>query len=830
MRDPRTRLGVRLKRFMGRGYRYVTQLNRPRRLTATTQVEGVPRRLNLSGVSLDPPPVTKADVVLLTLRTPRIGLMEIDGFCRTGEGGVPGEGRIVYAKLASEGGGLTGSVSPGPRSPLPNLISGDAPHSLADSVYRLTFDGLDQLRSASYVVQVGIELEHMCVLAHFSHRYERGSAGALGASPLGPGRLLRPSWRSMGGLHATIAGGKVVLVDDGVGFSGDECMLRVLLPAGFEPVRARWSRGHLGPAPRVRMEPGHDAVATVTFDAGTLTATKFAGKPVGLELIDSRGSVRLIHQGPEMRVPRWLTPRANLAIAADRNGVVRFTPVLPRCEVDTVDVEDNGRVVVLQGNYEGDGPHTVTLNASRTSIAGHLETLDAHRFICRVPLYAIGWLGQDRVVASALYGVEANYADGTTSHVTCARTLEQDLPVNHLAPLAHLRVERGARGQLCIDIAPPLDGAEVGEPGLKSVVAARKLKRKPIVADALYLESWFGKSFSDNPAPLAEALRGDFGQIFVGVADNSVEIPEFVTPVIMGSSQWWDVATSSRVVVNNSWIPSYFKRRTGQKVIQTWHGTPLKKLGFDRSQHEGRASTPKSFAWGSAKWDVLVSPNAYSTEILRRAYTYDGHIAEIGYPRNDVLVAGDGVRARVRATLGISPGETVVVYAPTFREGAYHRSTFCDVEALARDLGVGYRLVVRGHSATLRSGSDHQGAGVLDVTSYPESSHILAIADVLVTDYSSVMFDFTATGKPLVFFTPDIELYSRDGRGVYFDLNEHAPGAVVKSERALADAVRHASERKIAQPEKYDAWVKRFNTHDDGGATERLARMVREWL
>lgn len=138
--------------------------------------------------------------------------------------------------------------------------------------------------------------------------------------------------------------------------------------------------------------------------------------------------------------------------------------------------------------------------------------------------------------------------------------------------------------------------------------------------------------------------------------------------------------------------------------------------------------------------------------------------------------------------------------------------------------------MVRGHSATLRGGSDHRSATILDVTSYPDSSHILAIADVLVTDYSSVMFDFTATRRPIVFFTPDMSTYANDGRGVYFDLESEAPGSVIRDERALAGAVRRAWSSRDSDSAKYDTWVDRFNGYDDGGATERLAAIVREWL
>lgn len=501
-----------------------------------------------------------------------------------------------------------------------------------------------------------------------------------------------------------------------------------------------------------------------------------------------------------------------------------------RCAVTDIEYAEDERVLVVRGTYARTPPTMVTLRGNRIDTHGTVTTLSPVDFESRVPLHAAGWLEQHRMIPSGDYLLEVSYEGRKARTLVATQALGQTLSLHEQGQgqQARVRLKRGVIGQITIELSPPLAVDEVGKIGRAAVT---KVKRPTaVVNDALYLQSWFGKSFSDNPAPLASALRADFREVFVGVHDYSVEIPDHVTPVVIGSRAWWEAITSSRVVVDNSWLPRELKRRDGQFVVQTWHGTPLKKLGYHRSQHEGRPSTPQSFKWGSDKWDLLVSPNEYSTEILRHAYTYDGRVAQIGYPRNDVLVTDNGLRQRVRSKLGIAEDEVVVLYAPTFRESAQNQSVFCNVQALGRALGAGYRLLVRGHSATLRNASRHQGAHVLDVTSYPESSHMLAIADVLVTDYSSVMFDFTATRRPVVFFTPDIDSYAEDGRGVYFDLAASAPGPVIREERQLAGAVRRAwRDRDVPSP-RYDAWVARFNAHDDGGATERLAAIVRESL
>ncbi|WP_159449166.1 CDP-glycerol glycerophosphotransferase family protein [Demequina sp. NBRC 110055] len=486
------------------------------------------------------------------------------------------------------------------------------------------------------------------------------------------------------------------------------------------------------------------------------------------------------------------------------------------------------RALVVRGVYAGPLPSDFGLQGTEAHPSAPATAVGEGRFECRVPLHATGWMGKDRVLPAGTYVLTVSYPHGRDRLLVAPAAVRTTLPAHAQNAWLSVTVGRAALGTITVTIAAPLAPDEQGTSGRAAVTAIKH--PTPVVKDALFLQSWFGKSFSDNPAPLAHALRDDARKIFVGVQDFSVEVPDHVTPVVVGSRAWWEAMTSSRVVVDNSWIPPQFKRRAGQKVVQTWHGTPLKKLGYDRSQHEGRPSTPQSFKWGSSKWDLLVSPNAYSTEILRRAYTYDGRIAEIGYPRNDVLVADGALRAKVRTSLGIGPDETVVLYAPTFREDARATSAFCDVHALGRALGSRYRLLVRGHSATVRSAARHRGRHVLDVTSYPESSHMLAIADVLITDYSSVMFDFTATGRPVVFFAPDMEDYADAGRGVYFDLADRAPGPVVRDESQLAGAVREAWVGRSQTSADYDEWTARFNTYDDGGATERLAAILREWF
>jgi CDP-glycerol glycerophosphotransferase (TagB/SpsB family) len=264
-------------------------------------------------------------------------------------------------------------------------------------------------------------------------------------------------------------------------------------------------------------------------------------------------------------------------------------------------------------------------------------------------------------------------------------------------------------------------------------------------------------------------------------------------------------------------------------VLQTWHGTPLKRLALQREGFHPRRWL--AVLREARRWNVLLAQNPYSERIFRKAYAFRGPIWVEGYPRNDVLVRGED--AGVRAALGIGEQERVVLYAPTWRDDREHIVDFLDLDRLAAAAGA--VVLVRGHSRTLMPGVDvgvpaadaGDGAAprVLDVTAYPDISRLLVAADALVTDYSSVMFDFTATGKPIFFFAPDLEHYRGELRGFSLDLAAHAPGPVTATQDELEEALAD-DEVRARYADRYAAWRERFNARDDGHAAERVVARI----
>lgn len=492
-------------------------------------------------------------------------------------------------------------------------------------------------------------------------------------------------------------------------------------------------------------------------------------------------------------------------VTATADQIVATLSVSSRLHVSSLTLR--GPRMVLDGTDLGDGRFAFTL---------------AH----------LSWRQQVEAPPAGGYRLWATDEAGTNVPVCPAIRLSRMTPVRTLTYRAAFRFEHAPDGQAYVDVSAPLCDDEQGRfhrRRLASEFTGDDAKSRSGEPEGVFLESWYGKTFSDNPAPLVEALRavGVPGPYRVAVADRSVEHPADVEAVITGSTDYWRALGSSRVLIFNTWLPSEFKKGRGQFIVQTWHGTPLKSLGMDVPERIGSERAAKNLRRGSQDWDLLVSQNAYSTEILTRAYVYDGEVAETGYPRNDALSAGRGaeVRARTRRLLGIPDSNALTLYAPTWRQSDKGSVGPLEVERLVELLPPNHVVAVRGHSVTLRRGNDIAGRRIIDVTSYPEPAELMAAADVLVTDYSSIMFDFAATGKPIVFYTPDYAKYMEEGRGGYFDLTAAAPGPLTQTPEDLASELEHAVS-VTDRPQRYHEWQRTFTPNDDGGAADRLAQRI----
>lgn len=357
--------------------------------------------------------------------------------------------------------------------------------------------------------------------------------------------------------------------------------------------------------------------------------------------------------------------------------------------------------------------------------------------------------------------------------------------------------------------------------------------------DEVLFESYESRAYADNARAVLEELRRrdcDLRARWV-VVDGQTSLPDGVDAVPFASREYFEALARSRYLVVPNYLPmdDWYRPAAGQVIVQTWHGAPFKRIGLDNPRWDVMAALDheEMIRRNSACWSYLLSPNPTSTPILRGAFGYGGPMLETGYPRTDVfhLPARHEVAARVRSTLGIAEGRRVVLYAPTMRDDRnYGGNRFSldlqlDLDAARRALGDDHVLLVRRHAKVVDTVAGADGEFALDVSLWPDVNELLLATDVLVTDYSSLMFDFANTGRPMLFFTYDLADYRDRLRGLYFDA-DRMPGPHLSTGAEVVDAIRDADALRTEHDQAYREFVEEFCVWDDGKAAARFVDRV----
>ncbi|MFE2978637.1 CDP-glycerol glycerophosphotransferase family protein [Streptomyces sp. NPDC059258] len=424
-----------------------------------------------------------------------------------------------------------------------------------------------------------------------------------------------------------------------------------------------------------------------------------------------------------------------------------------------------------------------------------------------------------------------------------------------------LRLERRHGDRLSVVAGPDLPAAERSAYGRRLLRAAHHAdrhtppalprtlpalphsgRRTPVVGVALRDSVLY--SGGDSPRAVhAELVRRgtDAEHLWVtGTAPGRITpVPPGARAVPVHSAAWYEALARSRRIVTDEQLPAWFERRPGQTVVQTWHGAPLGRFGSGLADtlyadHQYLATLPQR----SAQWSVLVSPSRFATPFLRRSLAYGGEVLEAGSPANDVLFppVRDKAAEEVRRGLGIPEEHRVVLYAPTYRDhlahppsaspdrtapGPYRWDPALDPHALVRALGPGHTVLVRRHPRV--TGSVPAGPGVLDVSHHAGAAELLVIADVLVTDYAGLMFDFALTGRPMLFHTYDLEHYRDTVRGFCLDFETRAPGPLLVTTDEVAQALRDTGALSARHADAYESFRRDYCDLDDGGAAAKVA-------
>lgn len=559
-------------------------------------------------------------------------------------------------------------------------------------------------------------------------------------------------------------------------------------------------------------------------------------------------STALAWAGSDADLEASVAPGLALTTRLSTFGYLSLAERRWRMQITTCSVTNDGQYLEIEGvsdKLASAAPHIVLSNARRAISAAESELVltssdEPNRFSARFDLRDAQWGHEDLALETGAYSVRFVLpgTDVTKSHwLLTSRTLAESLPVRldaHRSVLELSRTENN--GALKVFVKPRLTDLEASKIGQRALqeqyfTGPNVDLTQPAQDRAVLVECYGGRRATDTVLEVAQYIARKYPEIpiYWGVVDGSVPVPSFAQPVVIDSEEWYARLSSSRLLVNNNNFPHYFRKRAGQYYLQTWHGTPLKRLVFDVDRTNFSLSYWALMTREATYWDLLVAQNPYAEEVLAKAFHYEGEVFAEGYPRNDSLLAENAlqIREQVRAQLGIRDKQMVALYAPTWRDNAksstrqYAMVTYLEFDKVQKALGKDWVILLRGHH-NVASGRAKADLGVIDVTDYPQVNDLYLAADALIGDYSSVMFDFNVQDKPSVFLTPDVNDYADSIRGFYFDFKNEAPGPLVDTTDEVIQVLRHLQIPNKNHEEKRRAFREKFSPRDDGSATDRL--------
>ncbi len=370
----------------------------------------------------------------------------------------------------------------------------------------------------------------------------------------------------------------------------------------------------------------------------------------------------------------------------------------------------------------------------------------------------------------------------------------------------------------------------------------QKYKKASVVSNSFLFECFRGKMVNDSPLAIYEALlKQDNNNTYTWVLSSSSH-PLYSTlqehsqtnVVLYGSTNYYLAYATHQYWIVNCRIPFCIIKKVGQVFTQCWHGTPLKRIGLDIKGDNNALASQKGTRYlyqiESKMIDYFISPSQYASSCFISSFALrPSQVLELGYPRNDQLVKyRDNFHYinAIKKKLNIAIGIKVILYAPTFRDNIFCNKSNSHILTNPLDSKVfldcfDERIIFlyRGHYFTSRDKEDSQ---FIDVSDYDNVNDLLLISDLLITDYSSLFFDYSILNKPSLFFMYDRDTYENETRGFYLNINQQLPGAISSLPSTLANDILHAFNR-TSDMSKFNTL---YNPHEDGLSADRVINTV----
>lgn len=365
----------------------------------------------------------------------------------------------------------------------------------------------------------------------------------------------------------------------------------------------------------------------------------------------------------------------------------------------------------------------------------------------------------------------------------------------------------------------------------------------PVNKKTIIFQSSNGRNYTGNPRYIYEEMvRQGLDQKYQCIwflFDTSIGIPGKCKKVRNNYFPYFWYLMRAGIWVFDSRQPLYMRKKKSITYIQTWHGTPLKKLALDMDKMDMGGSTDireyhRQFIATCKDWDYLISQNSFSSRIFRSCFAFrERPMLQIGYPRNDILIYDNQpqIIEEYKKKMGLPLDKKIILYAPTWRDneysekGKYKFASKLDFDMAKRELSNEYIFIVKYHYLV----ADHIDWSPYEgfVYTFDETKDIAwlyLVSDILITDYSSVMFDYSLLRRPMFFFAYDLEEYKNNLRGFYFDFVNEVPGPISKSTEQLIADIHHYDSTQW--DEKYEAYHQKFNHEDDGHASEKVIEII----
>jgi CDP-glycerol glycerophosphotransferase len=377
----------------------------------------------------------------------------------------------------------------------------------------------------------------------------------------------------------------------------------------------------------------------------------------------------------------------------------------------------------------------------------------------------------------------------------------------------------------------------------------RYYRALPMDDRLIVFEAFRSTKYADSPRAIYEYLLNheDFQDYrFVWIFEHpeehkTLEANNRTKVVKHETNGYYTAFAKAKYWVVNGWIPLRVQKKPGQVALQCWHGTPLKRLRYDivttnPTNHQTNALLENDK--DMMRYDYLISPSHFATKAFTSAFNLkalgkEKIVIETGYPRNDVLInTTDEDYSRLREKYDIPNDKKVILYAPTWRDDqhvagkGYEYTMPVDFDYLQKELSDEYVLLFRAHNLVANQFDFSKYDGFIkDVSKEDDINDLYIVSDILMTDYSSVFFDYANLKRPIIFYMYDLEHYQNNLRGFYLDLDE-LPGPIVTTETEVVQSIKKTKNQTAEGTSKQNAFYEKFNGLEDGRATERVVRKV----